>query len=99
MNERGQMLYIKKGNHAIQAEITIAQHPEWNEHRRSIERTTARYKDGQQYIKDNKAKITTISSEDFNVNRTRYVANNIDYTSGWEPVNIAWRHGGYVEWN
>lgn len=56
----------RKGNYAIQAEITIAQHPEWNESKRSIERANAQYKDKQQYIKDNKTiKTITMRAEDW----------------------------------
>lgn len=56
----------RKGNYAIQAEINIAQHPEWNESKRSIERANAKYKDSQQYIKDNKTiKTITMTSENW----------------------------------
>ena len=94
------MLTTRKGNYEIQAEINISRHPEWNNHRKAIERTNAAVKDNQQYVKDNNlVRVVQLDSDSFNANNRRYIINDIDYTTcSWEPVSITLNNGGYITW-
>ena len=93
------MLTTRKGNYEIQAEINISRNPDWNNSRKALERTNAAIKDNQQYIKDNNmVRVMQLCSDDFNANCTRYVVDHVDYTIGWEPVNITCDDRGYSTW-
>lgn len=88
------MLTTRKGNNAIQTEINISRHPEWNNHRKAIERTNAAIKDNQQYIKDNNlVRVVQLDSDSFNANNRQYIYTT---SSNWKPTLTY--DGGYITW-